>query len=355
MKSRYTLFSLYLVLLSILLALSLLYYQLYPIGHMQTSTPGEPYKSPVLGGFSIDTPKQAMNASAEGIQVAFDDDPPTQEGIMGKTLQSSQMRVVDGLIARYLHYYECHRTRMRQPLPAGFNEFCRDDNYPSLTNESVLFSLITKHLQEVKDNPLIIGYWVLDDWLLGDPGSARPLLVRIHQLIEHYTPERFAICGFGGFIHQGNAYDWKDEVAANFSPQGCDRVGLYIYGPSELNTVPPSPSNTYNWSMSGLLTEAFNSLIMRGWNIAKEPLIGIGQAFGGPIKNTQEYWITPSTDNIETQSRSFCTNGATGLVFYAWMDSGYGQATQTPMNSPEIETGIQRGIADFHAYWDKPS
>ena len=97
--------------------------------------------------------------------------------------------------------------------------------------------------------------------------------------------------------------------------------------------------------MSGILPAMFMSLQQRGWNIIKEPLIGIGQAFGGSIANTDRHWVTPNAKDIKTQSRSFCEHGATGLTFYAWDDSGFGSTTLTPVNSSEIETGIRNGIA----------
>jgi hypothetical protein len=95
----------------------------------------------------------------------------------------------------------------------------------------------------------------------------------------------------------------------------------------------------------------FASLEQRGWNSVKEPLIGIGQAFGGPIAHTDRYWVTPTAKDIETQSKSFCEHGATGLTFYGWNDSGFGPTTQTPMNSSAIETGIRNGIAACKQYW----
>jgi hypothetical protein len=310
--------------------------------------------SPIIGGFSINTPERAANAAKEGVQVVFAyGQPPAQGGILGKRLQSLHMKVIDGIISSYLRYYECNRARKIEPPPPGLGRFCQFDSDPSLTNESALLSLVTAHLQQVKDNQLVIGYWVLDDWVLWDAGGARTLLIKIHQLIQQYTPDRFAVCGFGGFVERGDAYDWSDSLADNFSPQGCDRVGLYIYSLAQSDTVPISSPDEYNWSMSGLLPKIFASLKMRGWDITKEPLIGIGQAFGGPIKNTNKYWITPNARDIEKQSRSFCEHGATGLAFYAWTDGGYGPDTQTPMNNPVIGSGIRNGITACKQYWTK--
>lgn len=102
--------------------------------------------------------------------------------------------------------------------------------------------------------------------------------------------------------------------------------------------------------MAAVLPAAFASLRQRGWDIKKEPLIGIAQAFGGSL-GTGSYWVTPNAKDIETQSKSFCEHGATGLTFYAWNNSGFGPTTPMPMNSPEIEMGIRNGIAVCEQYW----
>lgn len=318
------------------------------------SNPNSIYITHIVGGFSIDTPERATKAAADGVQVAFQYGQPTNESDpLGQRLQTLHMKVIDGYISSYLHYYECHRTRELMPSLLGPGQYCREDSHPYLTDANVLLTTIATHLKQVKDNSLIIGYWVLDDWVQWDTGSARSLLIKIHHLIQQYTPGRLAICGFGGSIGLNHRYRWYDWIAANFSPQGCDRVGFYIYAPSLLDTTPITSPDAYNWSMTGVLPAMFTSLQKRGWDITKEPLIGIGQAFGGPIAQTDRYWVTPTAKDIETQSKSFCEHGATGLTFYAWHDSGYGPATRTPMNSPEIEMGIRDGIAACKQHWSK--
>jgi hypothetical protein len=312
------------------------------------------YKFHILGGFSIDTPVRAANAAADGIQVIFKyGQPPSEEDSLGQKLQDLDMKVIDGYIWSHLYYYECHRTTELMPSLLGPDQYCQKDPDPSITNENALLAAVAAHLKQVKDNPLVIGYWVLDDWVQWDAGSARPLLVKIHQLIQRYTPDRPAICGFGGGIGLRQEYVWADWLADNFSPQGCDKVGFYIYTLSMPNTTPAEASDVYNWSMSGVLPAMFTSLQQRGWSISKEPLIGIVQAFGGPKTQTDRYWVTPTTRDIETQSRSFCDHGATGLTFYTWDDPGLEPQSPTPMNSPQIAMGIRSGIAACQADWDR--
>lgn len=40
--------------------------------------------------------------------------------------------------------------------------------------------------------------------------------------------------------------------------------------------------------------------------MAQEPLIGIGQAFGGHMAHKKAYWIIPDVKSMVTQSKSFC-------------------------------------------------
>lgn len=355
MKRTLTFVILLLIFFAIALPILFIQYRQYIIPNAQTSTPNEFYKTHILGGFSVDTPERVVKVARDGVQVVFKyGQPPSESDRLGQKLQSLHMKVVDGYIASYSYYYECHRTKEFKPSLLAPGQYCKDDPHPELTDANVLLATIAAHLKQVKDNQLIIGYWVLDDWPQWDAGSARQLLIKIHNLIQQYTPGRLAICGLSADLLPQRAYGWFDWLADNFSPQGCDMVGLYIYASPVSNATPASP-NDYDWSMSALLPAVFASLKARGWDIAKEPLIGIGQAFGGPRANTDEYWVTPTAKDIETQSKSFCEHGATGLNFYAWDDSGFGPTTQTPMNNTEIETGIRNGIAACKQYWSSHS
>ncbi len=67
-------------------------------------------------------------------------------------------------------------------------------------------------------------------------------------------------------------------------------VGFYLYTP-ELPALTPTPSpDAYDWSMSAVLSAMFASLRQRGWSLAKEPLVGIGQTFGGPMVHSN-HWV----------------------------------------------------------------
>ena len=345
-----------LIILFLILALITLsvFFVRYIIPPASTNASNEFNKHPKIGGFNIDTPERATKAATDGIQVDFQyGQPPSESDGLGQKLESLHMKVTDGYISSYLYYYECHRTKELRPDLLGPGQYCKGDPHPELTDANMFLETIATHLKQVKDNQLIMGYWILDDWVQWDAGNARQLLIKIHQLIQQYTPGRPTICGFGGSIGPYQKDGWNDWIADNFSSQGCDMVGFYIYASSLPDTTPTSSSETYDWPMSEVLTPMFVSLQKRGWDIKKEPLIGIGQAFGGPIAGTDRYWVTPTAKDIETQSRSFCQHGATGLAFYAWYDNEFGPTTQTPVNNSQIETGIRNGIAACKQYWSQ--
>ncbi|GCE20951.1 hypothetical protein [Dictyobacter kobayashii] len=156
------------------------------------------YKSHILGGFSLSTPDIIQNAHSNGIQVEFRyGGAPNPTDAQGQKLKALNMKVIDGFVASYLEYYECHRTKTIIPPPAGQGQYCRQDSHPELANEQALLSAIEQHLKAVQNNQLVIGYWILDDWVPWDTGSAKALLSKIHDLIHRYTPTRPAICGFG--------------------------------------------------------------------------------------------------------------------------------------------------------------
>ncbi len=188
---------------------------------------------------------------------------------------------------------------------------------------------------------MIIAYWVLDDWNYGD-GSAKDMLVQINKLIHQYTPGKPSICGFGGGIPPlPSKGGWDDKVTDNFSPQGCDMIGLYIYADN-------NSTGSYDWSMSNILPAAFASFKQRGWEITNEPLVGIPQAFGGDVSGTN--WPVPDANAVETQTKTYCQQGATGIIYYNWDPTA-----QSPMTNSQITQGIKNGLADCKNIWGNPS
>ncbi len=102
-------------------------------------------------------------------------------------------------------------------------------------------------------------------------------------------------------------------------------VGIYIYA------YPTHETGTYDWTFSQILPAVFASLRNRGWDITEQPLVGIPQAFGGMSEGM--LWPVPTAQSVETQTKTYCQKGATGIIYYAWDNSGANSSTQFPWNS----------------------
>lgn len=118
-------------------------------------------------------------------------------------------------------------------------------------------------------------------------------------------------------------------------------VGLYIYAAARTQ-------GTYDWTMSNILPAIFTSLLRRGWDMQKEPFIGIPQAFGGNLGQPYPFATAAS---IEAQTSAFCQHGATGIIYYAWDNSGTDSTTQFPWNSQQITQGVQNGLTACKRIW----
>ncbi len=301
------------------------------------------FSNHLSGGFGINTPEQVAKAASDGIQMAFlYNYSASPRSSLEQALKLHHMSVVDAFISSQLYRYQ------RYYLCATRHLSC-SASYAKET-ENALYASIRTHLQKVlKDNSLVKGYWVLDDQIdVSLYGSLKYILQNIHKLIQQYTPGLPAMCGFGAEINLNHFVSWRPGIAADFSTQGCDMVGLYIYASASPENPAPL-ATSYDWTMSDLLPAMFVSLQQQGWDITKTPLIGVGHAWGLHTKEGDFAALTPQS--MVAQSTSFCQHGATGLAFYGWADSSFEATTQTPMNSPEIETGIRRSVATCNQYW----
>src|SRR5664280_277718 len=96
-------------------------------------------------------------------------------------------------------------------------------SYKANGNMDSLLSSLSAHLKSVQSNPQVVGYWVIDVWD-GNYGGAKIALQKMNALIHQYTPGKYSICGISA-----NTNIWTDDKAANFSPEGCDRIGIFSY------------------------------------------------------------------------------------------------------------------------------
>jgi hypothetical protein len=263
------------------------------------------------------------------------------------------MTVISGGLIDAIRDYECHRTWTVAPPPQETaNGYCMSDLDPTMTVTKLL-AATRAFLQQEQTNPLIQGYWVLDDVPPWDTASLKHILQEIHRQIHAASPHRLAICGFGVGLRSGGGSDWLHADAADFSSQGCDMVALYVYA----GAVPVGSSvniDSFDWSMSTLLPAVFESLKANGWNINHTPLIGIGQAWGGWFQADMTSTImTPTDYDMEQQGAAFCQTGATGIAWYAWDLSVFLSPT-TPANNSELASGVKRAITACRRQWVNP-
>lgn len=207
-------------------------------GHAATPT------NHFVGVYSVDSASDMGTVAADGIDSVLNYGANyTGTDSYSTTVKANNMKIIDAMPWEYLYWYE-NKTN-------------------GITTTQQLMSAEAAHLQAEQNNSLISSYYLLDDWTFGD-GTAKTLLQQITALIHQYTPGKPGICGFGGSIVPGppNTDGWTDPDADNFSPQGCDMIGLYIYADSGTN----GPS--YDWAMSKQLPAVLASFTQRGWNIA---------------------------------------------------------------------------------------
>ncbi|TMF48250.1 MAG: hypothetical protein E6I32_07955 [Chloroflexi bacterium] len=300
-------------------------------------------------GFSINTVARVDNAANLGINTAFNYNTPfTPSDPVGAEMQAKGMHEVDAGFASELFYYECHRTHSVAPPPAGTpNTFCVTDYNPSINSETALLAAVDAKLQADAANPLIVGYWISDDWNLWDAGSARTVLQDIHTHILQHTPRRPAICGFGVDVMPPGVSAWDPRISLNYSNAACDMVGIYAY-PAAAPTY--SNGSQLDYTMSAPLAAVFKSLKSLGWNSSVTPLIGIGQAFAGSYAGTS---YEPGINRFQmvAQATAFCKAGAVSIGWYAWEDSGFDSSALTPMTSADVQYGVVDGIAACQAMW----
>jgi hypothetical protein len=302
-------------------------------------------------GFSVDTPQRAATAASQGINTTIlYSGSPAPGSALEKALKADGISVVDAGISGVLFYWECHRTHTVKPPPSSYshNPYCRTDENPKIDSQEVVLRDVDRILEKDAKRPYVVGYWVLDDWAWWDNGSAHELLQKVHAEIEKMTPGLPAICGFGGAVLKPGKVGWDPGTGANYSNGGCDVVGWYNYSP--FGRRKPSNGENLDWTMKALLPAMARTLEKKGWNIAKTPLYGIGQAWGGSYEK-RYYQPGLTRDEMLEQAKAFCEFGAGYIGWYAWDDSGFESRTETPNNSKIVTAGIAAGINACQAAW----
>ena len=293
-------------------------------------------------GFELNTIARARNAAALGVTTAIEyNGAPTPSSRLAKTLAANHIAVIEARISDVLDWWECHRTHTVAPPPPGEeNWFCKTDTHPGVNSSAAVLQTVREWLHQDAPNPLVSGYWVLDDWAPWDGGSARALLGEVHEAIEEITPGLPAICGFAGSIEPiGRHGGFEASTAANYSSAGCDMVGLYNYANGEPQM---SSGEELEWTMNVLLAEEREGLANEGWVEANTPMLGINQGWSGRTR-AREFEPGLSAEQMVAQARAFCEDGASSIAWYGW--GGVSKRAWTATNSPAIQAGIRQGIA----------
>ncbi len=198
-------------------------------------------------------------------------------------------------------------------------------------NTSQLVSDLTAHLKWLLDNPDILetmgGYWMIDDWY-SDFGVARPILQKMTALIHQYTPNVPAICGFTGNPGEAKTVSGYMKFASNYSPSGCDMIGIYMY-----------PWGGRAYPMTNL-PNILAALKNYGWDPNTRPLIGIPQSYGGKYG-----YSVPTAAQVQKQTKYFCEQGAKHILYYDFK-TGTNATTDAA-----IRSGIKAGISDCKTIW----
>jgi hypothetical protein len=221
----------------------------------------------------------------------------------------------------------------------------------SQADEQNFLTAFQAELDKQHDNPAVVGYYIIDDYL----GNISGVLQKVHAMVQAdngtETYPRPTICGFGGSLdyHDRNAPPgrYEKEYASlshfsklelqNFSPSGCDMVDLYIYS---LSHRAPVSDYSMAWTMPAM--EA--AMAQHGWSSAATPLIGSPQAWEG---------TPPTAAQIRRQSDAFCADGAVDIIAFTWDNfaSTGPRAEPELANSPSMRAGLSGGVQDCQSIW----
>ena len=122
----------------------------------------------------------------------------------------------------------------------------------------------------------------------------------------------------------------------------------YIYADSR-DTSDPAPVNL-DWSMSRLLDEIKRSLAQFGWDPSRQPLLGVGQAWGG--KKNEAITYPPLVTEMLTQAQGYCSAGAQGIAWYAWTITSM-SSVLSPANDPALHQGVSAAAIPCRELRDK--
>lgn len=317
-----------------------------PSGTTPSSTPPslDPTSTPTaieqltgtLGAFGLRRVMDVDLAKAAGVQVLVTPHGPALDEL-SSAAEAAGLKLVDSQIQQMLYHAVC---------PTG-PQSCHPLDSPG---RAALLEAVRGHVAMSRRDSSVIAYYLLDDnWT-----SFRDLLADIGRTLKATSPETPTVCGLALSVidrRAGSAARLRanadfTNALRNYSPQWCDAVLIYAYGPSGR-----SSAQDVDWTMSTTLPWALTRLRESGWNASVSPLIGTPQAFSFGPRTTRggrsippEYHSGPTPHQLTAQVRAFCAAGAQAIIAYAWDDGSSGVVTELS-SSPDLRLALRDGVA----------
>jgi len=223
----------------------------------------------------------------------------------------------------------------------------------SATDERDIATAAKKHLDEVKTDPGLVAFWILDDYPQGD---ISPALKVLHDLIgatgASIGRKLPTICGLGGSLDLRDStsepfkpqHKWIDQPAINVTPAACDYVAPYFYG-----SRPQVNADLVDWSMQDVIPYALQVLRAKGFNTSGV-FIPVLDAFGScerPRPSGASCYVTPSPQDILAQAKAWTDAGAVAMMFFTWQSQ---DSDEHYINNASIREGVQQAAAYFRAH-----
>lgn len=239
--------------------------------------------------------------------------------------------VSDYVLAKYP---SCRAVTTPCPISAADREYMLDH--------------VKKLLADDRNQPSIVGYYILDDY----PGNIVGLLEQVHALIaasnRTLSNPRPTVCGFGATLDfrsaPGQPYmpatlernQYENVELLNFSPKACDIVTLGVYA---RDGEPDS-----DFSMTNLMPFLLGALRRHGWDPSREPLFGTPMAWGS---------VAPTEGQLRTQVAAFCNAGAQSIVAFTWENFLPPEQLRELANDAKLRTGLVEGLKSCQSFWNR--
>lgn len=218
----------------------------------------------------------------------------------------------------------------------------------SAADRAYVLDHVKKLLAADRDQPSIVGYYILDDY----PGNIVGLLDQVHALVaasnRGLATPRPTVCGFGATLDFRSApgqpftpatferQKYENVELLNFSPKACDIVTLGVYA---RDGEPDS-----DFSMKSLMPFLLGALRRHGWDPAREPLFGTPMAWGS---------VAPTESQLRTQTAAFCDAGAQSIIAFTWENFPPAGDLRELANDADLRAGLVEGLKDCRAVWDR--